>query len=724
MKRLKIAIILTLALLAFVFPSFSASAEDAVTLTASQITAEENDGYVLVAAKLTNNSASAIFGKKATAQITAADDGAPVLIETDILGIERLAAGEGADVIFKFSLSDSSDLDGEDSTDVKESGCKSSAGVLAVIIACVAVLALIVLGKGNLKKTGIFMLAVLMCGSVFCAPAFSEETADTAPVVTIKNAVILGDSDLYRELGFFAEITDANKKELKTETQLDTGKKQYGVSISVEYSDTEITGMGMLSVPVSIVSTLPIAIQKGKEVNLTETYGTEISLYEVNGSESFTCVYPDRIYTSDYSAKFDTIAYVRYSQGGKEGIAYSEVFETSLKMAARAIVGDESTSEEVKNEIQKNVLDRADKKAALTEEEDTALRMKILEKMVEMGSVEWKPKKTVQTDGQLVYSTPVYIANKPYKGLIYNQQGYGTAEGFSYLVGGDGYLDASMTASINALWKTCPGVSCSTSITGAYAYFCFGLTGQVGSLNMNPAKSGYGFSKVGSYKVPAGSVTTEEIIKANDVQTIYKAYAELKVADILDANWYNASNNLLGHVVMVRENPTVVYNADGTIDPDKSTIKTIEQCSTVSTVDGFLTTWPQKTLTFRDCISGKNLKYIPIKYTNLVADYTELCYCFASGLNVGSMLKEGLKGTVESNFICRWISAEVVDASGNTVFEYKQTPSTGYLKAVLLSSMTGINDGLKKLPAGTYTVKVSACYKDAERLLYEGTETK
>ena len=120
------------------------------------------------------------------------------------------------------------------------------------------------------------------------------------------------------------------------------------------------------------------------------------------------------------------------------------------------------------------------------------------------------------------------------------------------------------------------GNSCSSS--------CFWAWSRVSNKIQSCWTSGWtpqnGFVKVGDYKLSDNNdlgSSTKTICKNNGTEVMYRAYASTKRADGMVQT---------GHAVMIVADPVVVYNADGSINGDKSYLCIAEQKAS------FLTTSP------------------------------------------------------------------------------------------------------------------------------------
>ena len=162
------------------------------------------------------------------------------------------------------------------------------------------------------------------------------------------------------------------------------------------------------------------------------------------------------------------------------------------------------------------------------------------------------------------------VAGRLYRGLPYSYSG-GSYETFMMLTSEP---DEQGIRHVNDLnWQMLSGGSsngrfgtdCSGSVCQSWSQVSNSFTFQVTAL-MAPK---YGFLRVGEYS-SSNSVVNDEYVPKNGEQVMYKAYSQLQKADALVHD---------GHVRMAVEANTV-YNDDGTINGEKSTITFLEQTTT------------------------------------------------------------------------------------------------------------------------------------------------
>ncbi|MBE6713213.1 MAG: hypothetical protein E7580_06815 [Ruminococcaceae bacterium] len=174
-------------------------------------------------------------------------------------------------------------------------------------------------------------------------------------------------------------------------------------------------------------------------------------------------------------------------------------------------------------------------------------------------TVESKDRETVLKQGE-VYGGLPYVTGG--RGNIYRLMEYYNEETgvVNVKLAGSNPLDFGNQCSFGAFWAWARVVNSAS----------FGGTGHMVAKN--------GFLPVGSYQYDLsisefGNPTTVDICHENGEQTMFRAYAELEIADGL------VRSDGAGHVIMCASEPVVVKNADGTINGKESYFTYIHQAS-------------------------------------------------------------------------------------------------------------------------------------------------
>lgn len=612
------------------------------------------------------------------------------------------------------------------------------AGGAALLIAA-GVLCFVLLRRRRVRAASVLsavLVAALLIPGLPPASAADAQPAEGPPpselTLEIAGAEFRPDADVRGgRIRFVAVLKDESVKELKANAEFES----CSVRVDLKYSslDCGIEKTGMRILPSSAVKKDgdlmygPAAGVYGAEA-LPSGYGDEGWIGTVDPSAVpgyvFCGEFPGGVSVAGFKLPFSAAAYATVSDNGLKRELVTDVFHTSLYETAEKAQSDPDAGKAaavLKAQITDRYAERRARPVFASDEEIAELRSAIVAKMDEMADVEWTAGGTVDTKGQTSYTTPAYKRGSKYYGMIYNNS-RSSLEAFSSVLRENGLLTSDYILDINTFWNTTPGVSCSTSIIGAYTYFINTVDKVIGAAMMLPT-AGNGFVKAGNYNIPSGAKTSDEILAANTKQTMAAAYAELKKGDVLISLWKNKSGTLLSHSIMAYDDPEVVLNADGTVNGSASRLRTIEQTSSLSVYKDGLTSWRRKTVSFDQLYVGTDsLRFIPVKYAKLESGINAPCWCVLRNPNPGRILKEGLRGTVESGYVVKNLTATVTGEDGQTVF--RGVYSHEYVKTLNLAALRDLNSGLKSVPQGTYRITVSANCRNGEYLLLDVTETK
>ena len=239
-----------------------------------------------------------------------------------------------------------------------------------------------------------------------------------------------------------------------------------------------------------------------------------------------------------------------------------------------------------------------------------------------------------------------------------------------------------------------------------------------------------GYVLLGDYKYDTTKIKTwstdygtDECVKENGNQVMYRSYAELKVGDGLV--YYTTA----GHVVMAATDAHVEYvSGTNTIDGNKSYIYIIHQAQKwedAVAADG-------KTYQVKDGVDVKvtfkklfDSNYVPVTFAEFMGtDPVEKTSCSFSYTAGSATLTQLCKGKITCNYSITDAYIIVTDGSGKEVYKHAVRNSSPWGKTLQLSK-TGSNvDTWGKLTSGIYNVKVVAQLGTGERpIVYSGKLT-
>lgn len=234
------------------------------------------------------------------------------------------------------------------------------------------------------------------------------------------------------------------------------------------------------------------------------------------------------------------------------------------------------------------------------------------------------------------------------------------------------------------------GNHCSSSMFLAYQQI---IPLGYGTLRPSVARTGLTCLPKNLKNPGAGVWVSKDLFDLNGEEAIHEAYATLEYGDILFFCKHGS-----GHVRMV-SGVDVVRDENGKIDPEKSVVITVENCSAWYTADQNSTWHIDKRYTFARLF--KSL-FMPITLDTF-HDNTPItdAYMFFDGKNTPeSILKEGLKGKVTSNYPLNYLRVNVKDSEGNLVKKLHLRNMSEVLEIDLAKESA--EAGLFDLPAGEY----------------------
>lgn len=387
-------------------------------------------------------------------------------------------------------------------------------------------------------------------------------------------------------------------------------------------------------------------------------------------------------------------------------------------------------------------------------------RQRIVEEyMYQMGTVQWTtPKKLtyVPSSGPNNLHAQTFEPGQTYSGLPYNQLN-GSMERFVYCLDENNQvLDWVISEKGNGVYGPegyegfiqYMGNDCSSAVSwawlqvspivaeldgkdqgGSYAYYTEYMVPNI------THREQYGIYPVGNWQTyePAlgayqvdNETLTAVVIFKNTKETMLEAYAQTRKADALLCYAMNG-----GHSRLVAEDPVVIRNADGTIDPTISYFLTHEQGDglldrrhlgtnsswRVNHRYTFATLMDGSTLedeTQRQLEKGSGLAYIPITIPAMrnetVAESVLLTYPAADMRQITGPFS----GSYCSNYRIVSTLLTVRDSAGNTVLETEVFTGVSSYGSVFRGRNNIVNleelpaDTLQDLAPGSYTVTLAA----------------
>ena len=323
-------------------------------------------------------------------------------------------------------------------------------------------------------------------------------------------------------------------------------------------------------------------------------------------------------------------------------------------------------------------------------------RQAVVEHMRTQAHVQWVPGNDIALKNDLgTWDVDLkYERGKTYHGMIYSNLNSSYHKFVSELEANNGKFRSDATS-----WEDIIGVGCCSAILNAIQQVTNDVYGE--TKNFIPNGKYTRAIKLGDYEVKENSSQTDEIVAANDEQTMYEAYALLDVGDVIVKR-----RNGAPHIRLITEKATVVYSANGKVNPGRSYVKCIEQTNAFDNTrtDGKVTTWREdKLYTFSDLIKSA---YLPVTLAVYETPETELPYlALKDEITPDILAKKRLVGSVTSNYPLKHVYINLYDNNGKLV---KQLVNGGMDDTFSVSLVSKATKLFEDLPAGNYTLVVDA----------------
>ena len=340
-------------------------------------------------------------------------------------------------------------------------------------------------------------------------------------------------------------------------------------------------------------------------------------------------------------------------------------------------------------------------KEPLTEGQNK-LRDRVVAEMNAMATIEWHLHEDLKHSCTCSLSSchGVYNTTYTYYGIPYNHKG-GSLERMKYALDEDGYIkdwlygmesydgfdlyignDCS-TGLINAWWTVSNSVDFSRVTYQIPVYF-YDSNFTSGCI---PVGTGW-WEEITSLPKVNGKSLTEEYIKVNGDQAMMEAYAQMRKGDA-----YAYLIEAGGHTRMAAEDPVVVRDQDGLIDPTFSYVITTEQGST--TVDDVNMTFSSWKCNYKYTFGSLLETWaVPVTCEELLTGEMETPECTLEDSVDGYA---GMyTGTIKANYNLDSVDLKITDSKGNVVMEHKMFVTVDKRYDI------GHNDGLLRNYVGEY----------------------
>lgn len=296
-------------------------------------------------------------------------------------------------------------------------------------------------------------------------------------------------------------------------------------------------------------------------------------------------------------------------------------------------------------------------------ENELKLRQTAVQRMYEITTIQWKVRENLENNEGSFNTKYTYL------GMPYRHMGASLAR-IQYLLDEEGYIKDFAYDIPSTELQNYMGNDCSTALI--HALWTVSNSVDFGHCQRQHPLSDGGCLPVGdwAWQEDLGFTDTEPYILATGEQEMYEAYAQMKLGDF----YFYMIPELGGHTRMCAENPVVVRNLDGTINPDYSYVISHEQGYTVQ---------DDVNMTFTNCRAGHkytfaNLYYdtsLPVTCEEFITGEMELATAELIGGTDGKLGM--ITGTVKSNYYLDYVDMVITDEAGNEVLNHRMFPGVG-----------------------------------------------
>ena len=341
------------------------------------------------------------------------------------------------------------------------------------------------------------------------------------------------------------------------------------------------------------------------------------------------------------------------------------------------------------------------------------LRQMAVKAMRDILSIQWHTEKEIRyrKNGPVSKKEFVHAPGNIYAGLLYSSASTGIFQFYEYYNTKTGCLDYPGTADELKLEL---GNSCADALLWSWSTVCNSIEGGFYPVLMVPSN---GYRIVGDYTYRQTIQSYNEmpsyaIVENNGTDVILDAYTKMLPADALLSTPDN-------HAMMVIEAPVVVYNSDGTIDPENSYVMIQDQRAGGSTfyteeVDGHTLNFSGRTsakITFAKLLEDD---YIPVTTAEFLGEKPYEKATVTASKECAAMADlYDLK--VEANYPLAVVNILEVNKGKETVLKRQMFGASNMHGVPRTFSMSEFKDLDTLSPAAGSTIKVEVVVSTGER---------
>lgn len=318
--------------------------------------------------------------------------------------------------------------------------------------------------------------------------------------------------------------------------------------------------------------------------------------------------------------------------------------------------------------------------------------------MLEMANLEWSPKETFSIQWKDASRFKIDLTYE--KGVKYHGVAYTYTQGCldEFL---QNFEDGEFQPN-SVYYEECVGNNCSSSMNKA-----FQLLIDIpfrGALKPNSLR-GKQIALCGNLKVPTAygnGYDSYDVFNENSKKDVMEAYATVDAGDII----YHTNKRKSGHTRMVSLPSEVVRFENGEIDPENSFVFCIEQTNAWDKTrdDRKTTWWIDHKYSFAQLYEKAFMPCTLTIYTS--GEKARDAFVIYNGENNAQTVKNGLTGSVTSNFPLAYVRATVRDENGALV----KAATVQGLNALYTADLSELNEKLDlgSLEKGSYKFALRA----------------
>lgn len=331
-----------------------------------------------------------------------------------------------------------------------------------------------------------------------------------------------------------------------------------------------------------------------------------------------------------------------------------------------------------------------------------ALRQQVVTYARELAGVRWVCQQDIDFTKAVTWSPNLYYqAGQTYLGLPY------TSDRPSANANLDEFLAACDDSGLYTgptSWNEMPGSDCGGQVRLAYAWAGVLCNYEMEEMVFDPGANALasGLSPLGGYDwsgFSRSSSTAKSVLAANGEEIMWDCYAQLQAGDCLFVLYANGGE----HIMLVTGEPAIVRDGNGAVIPSSSMVPVLELTSGLHSRDNCLSNWNDQPYSFQ---SLYEIGFIPLTMEAFSQTDVAAPSFRSEGIEIGETVgfHDLMSGRVISNYNIFTLTAQITDASGNTVLTGRSYPNS--LRADL--SELDYGAGLLSLPAGTYHYVLTA----------------